>query len=290
MPSFDTPQPISVTVELGVGDIRIVASDRPDTIVEVRPTDPAEKSDVTAAQQTRVEYANGRLLIKAPKGWKQYSPRGGTESIDVQIDLPTGSHVHGDAGVAALHCTGLLGECYFKTGIGEIQVDEAEGPVDLKAGGGDITVGRAMGHASVATGTGAVRIGSVAGTAVVKNSNGDTWIGEVMGDLRVNSANGKIAVDHAQAALVAKTANGDIRLGEVARGAIVAETACGKIDLGIREGVAAWLDLSTRLGNVQSDLDTVQRPGATEDVVEVRARSSFGDITVRHAPKSRTTR
>ena len=111
MPTFDTPEPISVTVELGVGDIRLVASDRTDTIVEVRPSDDAKRSDVTAAQQTRVEYASGRLLIKAPKGWRQYTFRGGGESIDVQIDLPAGSHVRGEAGVAAFHCIGRLGQC-----------------------------------------------------------------------------------------------------------------------------------------------------------------------------------
>ena len=57
MRTFDTPEPISVTVELGVGDLRIVASDRTDTMVEVRPSDAAKKADVTAAEQTRVEYA-----------------------------------------------------------------------------------------------------------------------------------------------------------------------------------------------------------------------------------------
>ena len=76
MPTFDTPEPISVTVEFGVGDLRIVASDRTDTMVEVRPSDPAKKADVTAAEQTRVEYAGGRLLIKAPKSWRQ-SPGAG---------------------------------------------------------------------------------------------------------------------------------------------------------------------------------------------------------------------
>jgi len=55
MPVFDTPEPISVTVELGVGDLRVVAGDRADTVVEVRPSDPAKKGDVTAAEQTRVE-------------------------------------------------------------------------------------------------------------------------------------------------------------------------------------------------------------------------------------------
>ena len=138
MPSFDTPEPISVTVELGVGDLRIVASERRDTLVEVRPSDPAKKSDVTAAQQTRVEFASGRLLVKAPKGWKQYTPRGGGESIDVQIELPAGSQVRAEAGVAAFHGTGRLGECHIKIGVGEIQVDEVGAPVELKVGAGDI--------------------------------------------------------------------------------------------------------------------------------------------------------
>src|SRR4030081_3700885 len=110
MPIFDTPEPISVTVELGVGDLRIVATDRPDTVVEVRPTDGAKQSDVTAAEQTRVEYASGRLVIKAPKGWRQWTFRGGGESIDVQIDLPAGSDLRAEAGVVALHTTGRLGE------------------------------------------------------------------------------------------------------------------------------------------------------------------------------------
>ncbi len=282
MPTFDTPKPISVTVEIGVGDIRMVASDRSDTTVEVRPSDSAKKSDVSAAEQTRVEYAGGRLLIKAPKGWRQYTFRGGGDSIDVQIDLPAGSHVQGEAGIAAFRCTGRLGECRFKTGIGEIRLDQA-GRAQLSTGGGDIIVDRVVDHAEVATGSGAVRVGSIGGTAVVKNSNGDTWIGEVSGELRVHAANGRISVDRAHTGVAAKTANGDIRLVEVSHGAVLAQTACGKVDIGILDGVAAWLDLSTQCGNVRNDLNAAERSESREDTVEVRARSSFGDITIRRA-------
>ena len=289
MPTFDTPEPISVTVELGVGDIRIVASDRTDTSVEVRPSDSAKKADVTAAQQTQVEYAGGRLLIKAPKGRRQYTFRGGGESIAVQIDLPAGSHVRGQAGIAALHCTGRLGECHFKTGAGDIHVVQT-GPVQFKTGIGDITVERVVGDAALTTGSGALRIDSIDGSAVVKNSNGDTWIGEITGDLRVNAANGKIVVEQSQAAVAAKTANGDVHLREVTRGTVLAETALGKVDVGIHNGVTAWLDLDTRYGKVHTDLDATEPPDGGEDAVKVRARSSFGDITIRRAPTPRTTR
>ena len=282
MPTFDTPEPISVTLEVGVGDIRIVASDRTDTIVDVRPSDPAKRSDVTAAEQTRVDYASGRLLVKAPKGWRQWSFRGGGESIDVEIGVPAGSHVGGQAGVAALSCKGRIGECRYKVGAGDIQLDQA-GPVQLKSGGGDISVDRAVGDAQITTGSGAVVIGSIDGAAVVKNSNGDTRIEEVTGDARVKAANGRIFIDRANAAVTAKTANGDVRLGEVARGAVVAETAFGTVEVTVRDGVPAWLDLNTRFGNVQNDLEATDRPEPGEDAVDVRARTSFGDITVRRS-------
>lgn len=190
--------------------------------------------------------------------------------------------------MAALHCTGRLGECHFKIAAGDIHLAQT-GPVQLKTGVGDITVEQAVGDAELTTGSGAVRIDSIDGAAVVKNANGDTWIGEITGELRVNAANGKIVVEQAQAS-VAKTANGDVRLSEVTRGAVLAQTACGKVDIGIRDGVPAWLDLDTSYGKVQTDLDAAERPETGEDPVEVRARSSFGDITIRRAPTPRTTR
>ena len=282
MPLFDTPGPILVTVDIGVGDVRIAATNRTDTFVEVRPTDPSKKADVAAAEQTRVEFSDGRLVVKSPKGWRRYAPRGGGESIDVQIDLPMGSQLRGEAGVAALHCTGALGECHYTTGVGDVHVEEAR-PVHLTTGAGDIAVDRAGGHAQIVTGSGAVRIGSVDGTAEIKGSNGSTWVGDISKDLRVVAANGSISVDHSHATVVAKTANGDVSLGDVEGGTVIAHTAMGRVDIGIRQGVAAWLDLDTKFGKVYNDLDSAACPQPGEQTVEVRARTSFGDITIHRA-------
>ncbi|MGI8415742.1 MAG: DUF4097 family beta strand repeat-containing protein, partial [Nakamurella sp.] len=35
MPTFGTPEPITVTIDLPIGDVRLTASDREDTVVEV---------------------------------------------------------------------------------------------------------------------------------------------------------------------------------------------------------------------------------------------------------------
>jgi putative adhesin len=288
MPVFDTPEPISVSIEIGVGDIQIAASDRTDTVVEVRPSDPAKEGDVTAAEQTRVGYASGRLVVKAPRSWRQYTIRGGAESIDVRIDLPAGSHLAGEAAVSSLRCTGRLGECRYKTSTGDISLDEA-GPVTVRTGAGDVWLERASGHAEVTTGTGSVRIGAVDGTAAVRNSSGDTSLECVTGDARVRAASGSITIGASGAAVAAKTAKGDIRLREVARGgAVVAETAFGAIDIGIGDGVAAWLDLHTRFGQVRNDLDAVGRPEPGQEAAEVRAYTSFGDITIARAAATST--
>ena len=286
MPTFDTPEPISVSLELGVGDMRIEATDRTDTVVEVRPSDPEKEEDVAAAEQTRVEYANGHLLVKGPSGWRQWTHRGDHESIDVSIGLPTGSRVRAEAGIASVRCRGRLGECRSRVGVGDIQLDQA-GPVDLKTGVGDITVEGATGKAETVTGSGAVRIGRVEGTAVVKNSNGDTSIGEITGEARLNAANGTISVDVAHEGIVAKTAKGDVRLGEVERGTVVAQSAFGDLEVGVRDGVAAWLDLQTRFGDVRNELEASESPGASENAVEVHAKTSFGDVTVRRSVTSR---
>jgi hypothetical protein len=87
--------------------------------------------------------------------------------------------------------------------------------------------------------------------------------------------------------VAAKTANGHVRLGEVERGAVVAHSAFGTVEVGVRSGVAAWLDLDTKFGTVQNDLEATERPGPGEEAVEVHARTSFGDITINRSLGSR---
>jgi len=281
MPSFDTPEPISVSIALIVGDVRIIASDRSDTVVVVSPSDRSNESDVKAAERTRVEYSRGRLMIKAPKHWKHYSPFGGGESIDVTIELPADSDVQGEAPMAEFRSDGRLGECRFSTSTGSIRLDQT-GPLHLNAGVGSVTVDRAVGRTEV-TGAGDVRIRAIDGPAEIKNLNGDTWVGEITGDLRCKAANGNIAVDRAHAAITAKTANGDVRFGDVARGSAELETAFGELEVGIRKGTSALLDVRTKFGNVHNSLAASEGPESSDQTVEVRARTSYGDIVIRRS-------
>ncbi|MDM4720051.1 DUF4097 family beta strand repeat-containing protein [Micromonospora sp. WMMA1363] len=282
MPTFATSHPISVTVSLGfvVGNVRIRASDRTDTVIDVRPIDESSKADLKVAEQTRVEYADGALTVAATK--QLSSVFGRTGGIDVTIELPSGSQVRGNTGMGELDCDGRLGECQFKTGFGQIRLDRS-GVVRLSSGSGDVLVTHADGDVEVTTGSGAIRIDRVDGPAKLKNSNGDSWIGTVTGELRVNAANGNITVDRAHAGVSAKTANGGVRIGEVTRGAATLQSAAGSLEVGISAGTAAWLDLDTKAGHVRNDLATGPAPQNTDETVAVRARTWVGDIVVRRA-------
>jgi hypothetical protein len=282
MSTFDTPASISVTLDLIVGDVRIEASDRADTVVDVRPRDPGKEGDVTAARETDVTFAAGRLVVRTPKRWRHLKWHSGNESVDVRIELPAGSDVHGGASMGALRVVGPLGDCSYKSGLGDIAIDRA-GSVTVKTGAGDVTVDRAAGGAEITTGSGSLEVGRIDGPAVLRNGNGDTWVGDVGGDVRSNAANGSITIDSAGSGVAAKSANGRIDIGEVRSGAVVAQTAMGSVEVGVRDGVAAWLELHTRFGNVVNELGSTGRPASGEDAVEIRARTSYGDITIRRS-------
>ena len=91
MPTFDTPEP-------DLRHDRPRPRRRPDrrrrraptTVVEVRPSDASNEDDRKAAEQTRVEYADGQLLVKAPKQRSWLLAQAGG-SVDVTIELPAGS-------------------------------------------------------------------------------------------------------------------------------------------------------------------------------------------------------
>lgn len=67
MPSFDTPEPISATIELEVGTARITAGKRTDTVVEVLPRNGSDDNDVRAVRQTQVTCSGG-LPRSGPPG------------------------------------------------------------------------------------------------------------------------------------------------------------------------------------------------------------------------------
>lgn len=278
MPSYETPEPITAVLEFEVGNVRLSASRRADTVVEVRPSNGDDDADVRAAQQTKVTYAAGTLALKGPKKRSLFGKHG---SIDITVELPTGSHVRGTSPMGDYIGEGQLGECRVKTSLGDIRLDEAA-VVNLRTGFGDVRVERAVGDAEIHA-SGRVDVGEIVGAATVKNGNGETAIGEITGALKVNAANGRITVGLAHAAVEAKSANGPISVRQVTRGVIDLHTAIGDVEVGIRESTAAWLDVNSKFGTIRNALDAAEGPDAADETVEIHARTGVGNIVIRRA-------
>jgi hypothetical protein len=279
MPSFDTPEPISATAHVDAGSIQFTAGDRLDTVVEVRPRDPQRDADVRAAEQTEVRYASGGLTVRTPK---QRYLLGRTGIVDVTVGLPTGSRIDMTGAWTQVLGEGRLGEVRVKTSSGDVRLDTT-GPLQLTASHGSITVDNVEGMAEITTSSGSLRVGLVDGPAILKNSHGTTTVGTATGELRVSGANGDIDIVRAEGSVIATTAHGTLRVAEVARGTVQLETSHGAIEVGIREGTAAWLDVSSGYGQVRNTLTASESPEKAEDTVEVRARTRYGNIDVLRA-------
>ncbi|MFB4420033.1 DUF4097 domain-containing protein [Streptomyces sp. QL37] len=278
MPSFDTPEPISVTAHVEAGSIQFTAGDRLDTEVAVRPRDPKKDMDVRTADQTEITYAGGTLTVRTPKS----NLLGRTGTVDVTVELPRGSRIDMTGAWAQVLGEGRLGEVRVKTSSGDVRLDTT-GPLWLKASHGSISVDRVEGLAEITTSSGSLRVGLVDGPAVLKNSHGTTTVDAVTGEIRVSGANGDIEIRRAEDSVAATTAHGTLRVGEVARGTAQLETNYGAIDIGVRAGTAAWLDVNSGSGQVRNALTVSDAPEETEDTVKIRARTRHGNIDIRRA-------
>ncbi|WIY06565.1 DUF4097 family beta strand repeat-containing protein [Amycolatopsis mongoliensis] len=179
MQTFATPAPITATLDFPAGRVRLLAADRADTTVEVRPADPGKSRDVKAAEQTTVTCTDGVLRIHTPQGRNQYF--GPSGSIEVTVALPTGSRVDATTAGSELESTGRLGDVSFTGAYRHIKLAEAAG-VHLSATDGDVHIARLDGPADISTARGDIHIGEAAGgTVTLTTQSGSITVGAAPG-------------------------------------------------------------------------------------------------------------
>jgi DUF4097 and DUF4098 domain-containing protein YvlB len=280
MPTYDTPTPIDLAINLQVGGIEVIAGDRADTVVTVSATNPAKAVDRRGAEETKVDFDGQRVTITGPR--PRVSWLGPNESVDVKVELPTGSRFTAEIAVGGVRTVGRLGATRIKSSMGSVDVDTT-GDLWLRASHGNATVGTAEGGIEITASYGQIRVGTVAGDAILKASHGTILVGESGGDLDAKTSYGDLEITKALASVAAKTAYGSIALREVSSGSIQVESGYGQVTIGVRPGVPAWLDLSSKNGRVRNELAGDRAPDASEQTVAVRARTQGADITIQHA-------
>ncbi|MEU5090128.1 DUF4097 family beta strand repeat-containing protein [Streptomyces sp. NPDC021356] len=179
MQKFDTPAPIAAVLDVPAGRIQVIAADRADTTVEVRPADPAKGRDLTTAEQTTVEFADGVLQIRTAEPKNQYF--GPSGSIEVTVQLPAGSTIEAKTASCELRGVGRLGDVVFEGAYRQIKIDEAAS-MRLTAVDGDVEVGRLGGPAQISTARGDIRISEAMGGKVeLRTQDGSISVGAAAG-------------------------------------------------------------------------------------------------------------
>jgi DUF4097 and DUF4098 domain-containing protein YvlB len=170
MQKFATPTPITAVLDIPAGRLQLIAADRTDTTVDIRPTNPAKNRDVQSAEQTTVTYTDGVLRIHTPTTNQLFGPSG---SLQITIQLPAGSHLEATAAACELRGVGRLGDLTVEGAYRQIKIDEAAS-VRLTAIDGDVEIGRLGGPAEISTARGDIRIAEAAGgTVVLRTQSGD---------------------------------------------------------------------------------------------------------------------
>lgn len=215
MQTFATPAPVTAAFEVPAGRVQIIAADREDTVVEIRPMDASKSRDVKAAEQTTVTCADGVVRVAAPVRNRPLGPSG---AVEVTVRLPAGSRVEGKAAATEFRGVGRLGDIAFDGAYGQIKIDEATG-IRLTAADGHVEVGRLNGPAEISTQRGDIRINEATrGALVLSTQSGDISVGAAAGvsaALDAGTSYGRVSNDlkndgDTALSIRATTAHGDI--------------------------------------------------------------------------------
>lgn len=268
MSTFITPEPITATLTTAGARVRIVASERPDTVVRVEPVNSANKTDVKVAEKTKVDFSGGVLAVKTTKSGDKNG------SVAIMIELPVGSRLVLNTAWTDVHADGQLGDCDLNIASGQVRLDRV-GELRGNFGAGGVEIAHVAGAAEVEGSTAGLRIGEVEGVVRYQGATGKVWIGHARTDVNLGSSSGSFDIDRAEGSVIAKAADCPIRIGRLTRGQAELMNASGGIDVGISEGTAASVDARSTKGLVRSTV-------VTQDNAEVKvyARTRLDDIVI----------
>lgn len=229
-------------------------------------------SEVDPADRVRIEHtearADGRRAIvvvdtdPARNGWRS--------SFTIRVRAPRGSGVRAQTQSADVTVVGVADRLEIRTASGAVAVD------------------RVTEKAVVQTASGAVTLTETA-DADLRTASGRVGLHQVDGRLIVHSTSGDVRVDRSSGDGSVRTVSGEVRLGEVGAGRLEAVSVSGTVDVALRPGTSAAVELTTVAGSTDSELDVTERLGgatgdgpATPDL-DLRVSTTSGDIRLRRA-------
>lgn len=275
MHAFETPGPTTLEVRSGAGDVTVTAKDTQRTTVELAPLNAA---GAEAVAEATVEQTRNGIVVDVPRH------RGGLfrphPSVAIVITCPTDSVLEVKAESADITATGTFAEAVLTSGSGEVQVGDVTGTARVKSGSGAVSAGSVGTALVMSTGSGDVSVGQTGRTASVSSGSGDIRLGEVTGDTVAKTGSGDVEVDRLGGTLITKSGSGNLVVRRATSGSVKANGASGSITIGVDQGTAAWLDVSTLTGRVIQELEQTGAPTDGQQRVEITAHTVSGDLRV----------
>lgn len=275
MHTFDTDGPTTVVVRTGTGRVTITSEDTPVTTVEVTALNSAGQEAVAG---TTLDQTGGSVVIDVPR--RNGSMFRQSPQVGVTITCPRGSSLQVRAQAADVRATGSYATAELTTGSGDLVVEHVTDTARLKAGSGSVSARAVEGTLMITTGSGDVSVDQSGTTSTLTVGSGDISIGELRGEVVTKTGSGDIEVGVLAGSLQSKTGSGDLIVRRAAAGMVRATGASGSISIGIPEGTAAWLDLSTITGRVTQELGESEAPQGDQQRVQVTAHTVSGDLRV----------
>lgn len=274
MHTFETPRAPLIELRTGAGHVTVNAVEGPATTVELVPLDHAA---VELVAEARVEQRGDSVIIDVPRrrGILRQSP-----SVAITVTCPPGSDLQFEADSAGLDATGGLSRVTATTGSGDISLEDVAGPLKLKSGSGTVSAGEVGGPLKVTTGSGNVSVHRSGGTASVTAGSGDISIGALAGEMTTKTGSGDVEVGILEGSLLTKTGSGRLTVRRAVSGTVTANGASGHISIGVEDGTAAWLDVSTLSGRVIQELGESDAPAGDQQRVEITAHTVSGNLRV----------
>lgn len=264
---FDTPEPIELYVQIGSGSVTVRASDTTSTSISVTGR---RAEDVEITQDGR------QIAVISPENRGLF---GNDSRLDVEVTLPMGSDLASKTGSATLVTHGRLNRADVRTGSGGARIDILSGPADFKSGSGDVVVDAAA-QVQVKIGSGDVRIARAEGRCAVSTGSGDVRIGVASAGVLVKTGSGDLQVQEAEGDITFSAASGSLSIGRFSRGGLTAKNVSGDIRVAIPAGIPVWTDCTTMTGRLHTTLEGAGEPAAGQDYIELRAKSTTGDINL----------
>jgi TonB family protein len=192
--------------------------------------------------------------------------------ITYELSVPRNMRVEVSTGVGNIEMQDSNGEVQLETGGGNITVGNVS-EAKLETKGGHIVIGNVKGDLSANSGGGHITAANIGGDAELVTSGGHIHAGSIGGEAKLETGGGNISVDRASSEVTATSAAGQISFGEAA-GAINAHTSGGGIRV-LR--VAGPMQLESHGGSIL----------LTQVENEVHASTGTGSITAWFSPSGK---